>query len=89
MAKSGRYRAIVAVGCILGGETPQFIYLSQATTEGLALAGVVSGVPITCGVVTAKAYAHALARSKPNGLNRGQEAAQAAWEMAKVFPDAR
>ena len=85
MGRSGRYRAIVALGCILAGETPQFAYLSQATFEGLALAGVLSGVPVACGVVTARRYAHALARSRPNGLNRGQEAAQAALEMARVF----
>ncbi len=85
MAKSGRYQAIVALGCILAGETPQFSYLSQAVTQGLALAGVLSAVPVTCGVITARRHAHALARSRPNGLNRGREAAQAALEMAGIL----
>ena len=82
MAATGRYRAIVAVGCILEGETPHHRYLSQATLTGLIVAGALSGVPVTCGVVTAGSWKLALARSQAKGLNRGREAAQAAWEMA-------
>ena len=89
MAKSHRYQAIVAVGCILAGETPQFAYLAEATLGGLALAGVVSGVPVTCGGITARTWRHALARAQLRGLNRGEEAALAALEMVKVFRDER
>ncbi len=83
MASTGRYRAIIAVGCILEGETAHHRYLSQAALSGLALAGVLSGVPVTCGVITARSWKLALARSQPKGLNRGREAAEAAWEMAR------
>ena len=83
LARSGRYRAIVAVGCILKGETPQYRYLSQATLQGLMLAGLLSGVPVTSGVITASSWKLALARAQRKGLNRGREAAEAAWEMAK------
>ena len=82
MASSGRYRGIVAVGCILEGETPHHRYLSQATLTGLIVAGVTSGVPVTSGVITAGSWKLALARSQAKGLNRGREAARAAWEMA-------
>ena len=82
MAASGRYRAVVAVGCILAGDTPHHRYLSQATMSGLTLAGVLSGVPVTCGVVTAQSWKLAMERSRAKGVNRGREAAQAAWEMA-------
>ena len=82
MARSRRYRAIVAVGCILAGETPQFEFLSNATFQGLATAGLLTGVPVACGVITARRWEHALVRSKANGLNRGAEAADVAWEMA-------
>ncbi len=85
MALSGRYRAVVAVGCILEGETPHFAYLSQATLTGLTLAGVLSGVPVTCGVITAKDWKQALARSQRKGLNRGREAAAAAWDLAQAL----
>lgn len=82
LAKSRRCQAVVALGCILKGQTPQYRYLAQATFEGLALAGVLTGVPVTCGVIVAREYRHARARAAGNGMNRGQEAAEAAWEMA-------
>ena len=82
LARSGRYSAVVAVGCILKGETPQYGYLSTATLQGLMLAGVLSGVPVTSGVVTAQSWKLAKARATGR-LNRGWEAAEAAWEMAR------
>ncbi|MBI1952951.1 MAG: 6,7-dimethyl-8-ribityllumazine synthase [Candidatus Omnitrophica bacterium] len=84
MAKSGRYRAVAAVGCILQGETPQFTFLSQAVFSGLALASVAGGIPVTSGVITARSARQALARSKKRGVNRGREAADAAWWMANA-----
>ena len=83
MARSKRYQAIVAVGCILAGETPQFTFLAQAAYHGLVLAGILSGVPVTCGVITARRRAQARERAQESGLNRGFEAAEAAWEMAQ------
>ena len=83
MAATGRYRAIVAVGCILEGETSHHRYLSQAALTGLILAGVTSGVPVTSGLITARSWKLALARSQPKGLNRGREAARAAWELTR------
>lgn len=82
MASSGRYRAIVALGCILEGETSHHRYLSQAVMSGLITAGLLSGVPVTCGVITAQNWKLALARSQPKGVNRGKEAAEAAWELS-------
>lgn len=82
LAGTGRYRAIVAVGCILQGETPHHRYLSQAALSGLVMAGVLSGVPVTCGVVMAQSWKAAMARARRRGLNRGREAARAAWELA-------
>ena len=82
MAKAGKYKAIVALGCILEGETPHYQYLSQATLTGVMMAGLLTGIPVTCGVITAPTWKLALARSQPKGLNRGREAAEAAWELA-------
>ena len=83
LARSGKVRAVVAVGCILEGETAHYRYLSQAALEGLILAGVVSGRPVTCGVITARSWKAAQQRSQKRGINRGREAAEAAWEMAQ------
>ena len=82
MARTRRYLAVVALGCILAGETPQFEFLAHATFSGLAMAGLLSGVPVTSGVITAKRWKQAVERSRGNGFNRGGEAADAAWEMA-------
>lgn len=82
MAKSRKYRAVVALGCILAGETPQFEVLAHATYQGLAMAGVMTGVPVTCGVIIAKRWKQAQERAWVHRLNRGGEAAEAALEMA-------
>ena len=82
LARSKRYAAVIAIGCILAGQTPQYAYLSQATYQGLMLAGVLTGVPVTCAVITARQWDHAVKRASAKGLNRGGEAAEAAWEMA-------
>lgn len=83
LARSGKVRAVVAVGCILEGETAHYRYLSEAALNGLIMAGVLSGVPVTCGVITARGWKAARDRSKKRGVNRGREAAEAAWEMAQ------
>jgi len=85
LAKSGRYRAVVALGCILKGETPHYRYLADATLKGLVLAAVLTGVPVTSGVITAQSWALAKERSKLRGLNRGWEAAKASWELAHLL----
>ncbi|MBI3312174.1 MAG: 6,7-dimethyl-8-ribityllumazine synthase [Candidatus Omnitrophica bacterium] len=81
MARSGRYRGVVAVGCILEGETAHYRYLSGAVLHGLMTAGLLAGIPVGCGVITARSWKAAAARSQERGLNRGQEAAEAVWEM--------
>ena len=80
--RTPRPDAVIALGALIKGDTPQYGYLSEATLQGLMLAGVLSGVPVTSGVVTAQSWK--LARARASGrLNRGREAAEAAWEMAR------
>ena len=81
LAQTKRYRAIVAVGCILEGQTPQFQFLSESVYHGLITASLLTGVPVTSGVVTTRKYSHAKARAQKQGLNRGEEAARAALEL--------
>ena len=83
LARSGKVRAVVAVGCILEGETAHYRYLSAAALQGLMTAGLLSGIPVSCGVITARGWKAARDRSEKRGVNRGREAAQAAWEMAR------
>jgi len=83
LAKSGKVNAVVAVGCILEGETPHWSYLSQATLQGLTFASVFSGIPVTCGVITARHWKDAVNRAQEKGVNRGWEAAEAAWNLVQ------
>jgi 6,7-dimethyl-8-ribityllumazine synthase len=82
-AKSRRYRAVVALGCLLQGETHQFEYIAQAVYQGLSLASVLTGVPVTSGVITARTWKQAVARSTGTKLHRGKEAALAALALEK------
>ena len=83
-AESGRYDAIVCLGCLIRGETPHFEYISSAVSQGLTTAAAVTGVPMSFGVLTTNSVEEALARAGDGSGNKGHEAAVAAIEMAEV-----
>jgi 6,7-dimethyl-8-ribityllumazine synthase len=83
-AESGRYDAIVCLGCLIRGETAHFEYISSAVSHGLANAATATGVPIAFGVLTTNSIEEALARAGEGPGNKGHEAAVAAIEMAEV-----
>jgi 6,7-dimethyl-8-ribityllumazine synthase len=82
LARSGRYAAIVCVGCVIKGETPHFDFVAGQAAAGIQRVALDTGVPTTFGVITALTEAQALARAGGDVGNRGQEAADAAVEMA-------
>ena len=84
-AETGRFDAIVALGCVIRGETPHFEYISSAVAHGLMAAAGETGVPVTFGVLTTDTEAQAVARAGEGHDNKGFEAAAAAVEMAKLF----
>jgi 6,7-dimethyl-8-ribityllumazine synthase len=84
-AETGRFDAIVALGCVIRGETPHFEYISTAVAHGLMAAAGDTGVPMTFGVLTTDTPAQAIARAGAGEDNKGFEAAAAAIEMAKLF----
>jgi 6,7-dimethyl-8-ribityllumazine synthase len=83
-AESGRFDAIVCLGCLIRGETPHFEYISSAVSHGLTEAAAATGVPMGFGVLTTNSAEEALARAVEGSGNKGQEAAIAAIEMAQV-----
>ncbi|HEY7287795.1 MAG TPA: 6,7-dimethyl-8-ribityllumazine synthase [Vicinamibacterales bacterium] len=83
-AESGRFDAVVCLGCIIRGETPHFEYLASAVANGLTTAASTTGVPITFGVLTTNSAEEALARAGDGPDNKGREAALAALELADV-----
>jgi 6,7-dimethyl-8-ribityllumazine synthase len=83
-AESGRFDAIVCLGCLIRGETAHFEYISSAVSHGLTDASASTGVPMAFGVLTTNSIEEALARAVEGSGNKGHEAAVAAIEMAEV-----
>ena len=91
-ARTGRFDAIVCLGCLIRGATPHFEYISSAVSLGLTEAAAATGVPMAFGVLTTNSAEEALERAGDGPGNKGWEAAAAAVEMAtllaKIGPDA-
>ena len=83
-AASGRYRAIVALGCVIRGETAHFDYVAGEAASGLQLAAIETGVPVAFGVLTLD---HA-DQAEPR-FEKGAEAVRTALEMADLFSNLR
>lgn len=80
-AETGRFRAIVCLGCLIRGATPHFEYIASAVSHGLTDAAGATGVPMTFGVLTTNSVEEALERAGEGSSNKGWEAATAAIEM--------
>ena len=85
LAESGRFDAVVCLGCLIKGDTMHFEYLAEAVSQGLARVALDSGVPVAFGVLTTLTDVQALERARPGDANKGAEVARAAIEMASLF----
>ena len=83
-ALSEKYDAIVALGCVLRGETSHFEYISSAVSQGLQQIALETGIPVGFGLLTVDTVQQAMDRSGDAG-NKGFEAASAALEMINVL----
>ena len=86
LATSGRYHAIVTLGAVIQGGTPHFDFVCQGVTDGVREVVRDTGVPVAFGVLTTDDLEQALARAGGAGGNKGEEAALAAIEMARLVP---
>jgi len=84
LAKRGEVDAIVALGCVIRGETPHFDHVCRETARGVAEVGRRTGVPTIFGVLTVDSLEQAIERAGSKMGNRGREAAEAALEMADL-----
>jgi len=84
-AETGRFDAVVCLGCIIRGETPHFEYIAAAVAHGITDAAAETGVPMEFGVQTTDTQAQADARAGSGPDNKGREAAAAAIEMAALY----
>lgn len=85
LAGSGRYDAIVALGCVIRGDTPHFDYVAGECARGLQLASLETGVPVIFGVLTVETLEQALERAATTAGNKGGESMECALEMAAVM----
>jgi 6,7-dimethyl-8-ribityllumazine synthase len=83
-AETGRYQAIVCLGCLIKGATPHFDFIASAVAHGLTDAAGATGVPMAFGVLTTNSAEEALERAGEGPSNKGWEAATAAIEMAAL-----
>ena len=84
LAKTRRFACIVALGCVIRGDTPHFDYVASEAASGLQLAAIETGVPVSFGVLTLDRPDQAAPR-----LEKGAEAVRTALEMADLFANLR
>ena len=83
-ARSG-YDAVIAIGCVIRGDTPHFDYVAGGAAQGLSDVSVQTGVPVVFGVLTTEDLEQALDRAGGKSGNKGWEAALTALEMADLI----
>lgn len=77
-AESGRFNAVVCLGCVIKGETAHFEFIASAVAHGITAASAETGIPMTFGVLTTNSLDEAMARTNDGPSNKGWEAAAAA-----------
>jgi 6,7-dimethyl-8-ribityllumazine synthase len=85
LAKSGRYDAIVALGCVIRGDTPHFDYVAGQAAAGIQQVAINQSLPIIFGVLTTNTHQQALDRIGGVEGHAGRNAAEAAVEMISVM----
>ncbi|MEN9705608.1 MAG: 6,7-dimethyl-8-ribityllumazine synthase [Pseudomonadota bacterium] len=87
-AATGRFDAVVALGCVIRGDTPHFDYVAGEAARGLNQAALDTGLPVVFGVLTVENVAQAEERADPSRMDKGGEAMETAIEMALLLRQA-
>ena len=85
LAGSGRYAALVALGCVVRGQTRHYEQIADECAHGLMRVALDHCLPVSNGVLAVEAHADAQARAGGVHGNKGEEAALAAIEMAHLL----
>jgi len=88
-ARTGRYDAVVALGCVIRGDTPHFDYVCSETTRGIGEVALQEDLPVAFGLLTTDNLQQSLDRSGDNPENKGEEAALTILELLTVFKQIR
>src|SRR5690349_3760879 len=84
-AASGEYEAVIALGCVIRGDTPHFEYVAGECARGIMDAGLATGVPVIFGVLTTETEAQAEERAALDRMNKGGESVEAALAMIDLL----
>lgn len=84
LAKSGKYDAVICLGCVIRGETPHFDYIAAEVSKGISQLMLGSGVPMAFGVLTTDSLEQALERAGAKSGNKGWDAALTAIELVRL-----
>ena len=87
MAKSGRFDAVICLGCVIRGATPHYAYIAAEVTKGIAILSLESEIPVALGVLTTDTIEQAIERAGTKVGNKGFDAALSAIEMANLFKE--
>jgi 6,7-dimethyl-8-ribityllumazine synthase len=85
LALAHRHEALIALGCVIRGQTPHFDYVAGECAGGIARVALESGVPIAFGVLTTDTAEQAVDRAGGKAGNKGADAALVALEMANLL----
>jgi 6,7-dimethyl-8-ribityllumazine synthase len=85
LAKTRRYACVLALGCVIRGDTPHFEYVASEAASGIQLAALETGIPVSFGLLTCDNRKQAAARAGGRLGNKGVDAARSGLEMADVF----
>lgn len=85
LALTKNYNAIVALGCVVRGDTRHYEHVADECARGLMDVALKFNIPVCNGVLAVEDYAHAQARAGGSAGNKGEEVALAALEMANLF----
>ncbi|MDI1254263.1 6,7-dimethyl-8-ribityllumazine synthase [Thermomonas sp.] len=84
LAMAGRHAALVALGCVVRGDTRHYEHVADGAAEGLMRVALDTGVPVINGVLAVERFEDAAARAGGSHGNKGEEAALVAIEMADL-----
>lgn len=87
LGQSGKYAAVLCLGCVIRGDTDHYDHVAGAATSGIANASLNCNVPVIFGVLTCDTLEQAIHRAGAKAGNKGFEAAVAAIEMVNLIRD--
>lgn len=85
LAESGKYDAVVALGCVIRGSTTHYDYVCNEAAKGISQAGLTTGIPVMFGIITTENIEQAIERAGTKAGNKGAETAVGAIEMANLM----